>query len=199
MIRSYYDGVFAGKVVSWDMDLRRLPNISPAAEVLRVKGDSRLDLPRGTRICWIEVNDGNRQRNIPVTLVMKPVERVPVAAVDIDARTPITPDLIQWQDQPTAKFGAIHICTMSDLNGSWAKVRIPAGTILTSRRVGEMPLVTIGQPVKVVIRVGRIEATVEGKALEDGRRGARVRVLNTASGAKLRGIVEPNGSVLIDG
>jgi len=197
LIREYYDRILTGKAVSWEVEIRRSPELKPNQTILRVRGEEKSETPRGSRICWLDVQEGSRSKPIPVTLRVKPVERTPVARQDIDPRTPITPDLIEWRILPTEKFGATHIAGAEDLDGAWAKVRIPAGTVITGRRIAPMPKVVIGEPIKLVIKIGRIEATAEGKALEDGRVGEKIRVLNLASGFRLRGEVCEDGSVEI--
>lgn len=184
--------------MSWETELRRLPELKPEARVIGIHGDDRAEPPRGARVCWLEVVEIGRRRDLPVTLTVHPVERVPIAVGDIAPRTPITPDLVSWQELPTQGFGATHIATESDLQGAWARVRIPAGTVITGRRIAPLPAVVIGQSLKLVIRLGRIEAVADGKALEDGRIGEKIRVLNLVSGSRLRGRLEAGGMVIVE-
>ena len=197
-VRNYYDKIMSGRVASWEVDIRRIPETHGEIKILAIHAEDRREPPRGAQICWVQVLENARKRDLPVTLTVKPVERVPVAVCDIEPRTLITPELMVWQEQPTAKYGAAHIIDAHDLNGAWAKVRIPAGTVLTSRRVTPMPKVVIGQSVRLVIHIGRIEASAEGKALQDGQIGEKIRVLNLVSGVRLHGRVAADGSISID-
>jgi len=198
LVRNYYDGVMTGRAIGWDIEMRRLPELRGQQQIVSIAGEERTETPRGTRICWLEIREGNRNSRLPVTVRIKPVERVPVALLDIEPRTPLMPGMVEWQEIPTEKYGATHIATENDLRGSWAKVRIPAGTVVTGRRIEPMPRVVFGSPVKLIIRIGKIEAVAEGKALEDGRIGEKIRVLNLASGFRLRGRVASDGTITIE-
>jgi len=198
LVRGYYSGVMHGRAVAYDLQLRRLPELKPNFEIVRIHGEEINETPRGARICWLEVNEGSKLRQLPITVRIRPVERVPVAIADIESRTPLSSEMVVWQNLPTEKLGAAHISRLAELNGAWAKVRIPAGTIITSRRIERMPRVVIGQFIKLVFRVGRIEATAEGKALEDGRVGEKINVLNLVSNVRLRGRVAEDGTVTVE-
>ena len=198
MVRDYYNGVMKGRAESWEIEVRRIPELREGLKVVGVRGDNPREVPRGTRICWLELKDGDRMRETPVTLKVKPVEIVPVAMQDIYPRTPITPDMVIWEKRSTESFGAAHIATLEDMDGSWAKVKIPAGSVIVGRRISLKPKVVIGQSVKLVIRIGRVEATAEGKAMEDGHIGERIRVLNLVTNGRLKGRVAENGTVLVE-
>jgi len=197
-VQNHYAGLLDGKVVSWELQFRRVPELkSEEVKILSVRSDDNVAL-RGARVCWVAVEEKSKRREIPVTVTLKTVERIPVAAIDIQPRTPLSLDLVEWREMPTGHLGQAHILSADELAIGWAKVRIPAGTILTSRKIVPQPAVTLGQNVDLVIRVGRIEAKAAGKALEDGRVGENIRVLNTASGFRLRGKIASNGEVIVE-
>jgi flagella basal body P-ring formation protein FlgA len=52
-----------------------------------------------------------------------------------------------------------------------------------------------GQSVRIVAHSGPIEVTVEGEALEDGTRGATVRVKNAGNGNVIRARVTGDATV----
>jgi flagella basal body P-ring formation protein FlgA len=199
LVKEYYSGVLSGRVISYRLDIRRLPELKPGMEIVRLHGEENRDEPpRGSRICWIEVSEHGRKRDLPVTLIVSPVERVPVARTDIQPRTLFTNDMFSWEDVSTQNFGASHFATREELNSCWAKVRIPQGAVLTAKRMAPIPIVTLGQPLKMILRVGQIEVVAEGKALEDGRQGELIRVINMVNDAKMRARVESKGVVVVE-
>ncbi len=198
-IESYYSSVLRGQVIRYDLEIRRLPELKPGMEVISIHGEeNRSEPPRGARVCWVKVSEKGRFRDLPATLTIKPIELVPVAPRDIQPRTPITPELFEMQEVATQSFGATHIPGPEELHGVWAKVRIPAGTVFSERRIATIPLVVVGQSLKIVFRIGQIEAIAEGKALEDGRLGENIRVLNLVSGFRLKGRVEREDMVSVE-
>lgn len=198
-INDYYAALLKPRVVSYDLEIRRLPELKAGMEFVAIHGEEkRSEPPRGARVCWIKVRDKDRFKDLPATVTIKPIERVPVAVVEIPPRTPISPDLFEIQELPTYSFGATHIPTPQELNGVWSKVRIPAGSVFSERRITPIPAVVVGQPLKIVFRLGQIEAVAEGKALEDGRIGEKIRVLNLVSGFKCRGRIESDNYVSVE-
>jgi len=198
-IESYYASVLNGRVVSYDLDIRRLPVLKEGVEVVAIHGEeNRSEPPRGARVCWVKIKENGRYRDLPATVTVKSIERVPVAKCDIQPRTPVTRDLFEMQDVATQSFGATHIPSPEELKGVWAKVRIPGGSVFSERRIAPIPVVVVGQSLKIVFRLGQIEAVAEGKALEDGRIGEKIRVLNLVSGFRLKGRVENEDMVSVE-
>lgn len=79
--------------------------------------------------------------------------------------------------------------------GRAATRTLSAGTVVTADQVVSPSLVTKGQTVRLVARVGRITATATGKALGQGAMGETVSVENSASGQVVQGIVREAGLV----
>jgi flagella basal body P-ring formation protein FlgA len=63
----------------------------------------------------------------------------------------------------------------------------------------EPRLVTNGARVKVVFSEGDLEITTYGAALQAGAAGDLVAVRNLESGLTISGVVQPDGSVRVDG
>ena len=196
---AHYDSLLTGRTVSWEVALRRCPPV--CAESLRisgVRGDEETGVPRGTRLCWVDVIADGHHRSLPVTVVVKPVELVPIAARDIPARTEMNDSLVEWRAQSTEKLGAAQLPNPEQLDGLWAKSPIPAGRVLTIRRLAKVPAVKIGQGLDIVSRKGLVEVHTAGRALEDSRIGEKIRVLNIDTGRRLKGRVESGGVVVVE-
>ena len=74
---------------------------------------------------------------------------------------------------------------------------LTAGTVLTADALLPDYIIRQGQQVTLVAAASGIEVRALGKALEDGREGARVRVQNLASLKVVQGVVSPAGIIEI--
>jgi len=74
---------------------------------------------------------------------------------------------------------------------------LPAGTALTADALVADLIVHQGQEVTLVASAPGISVRATGKALQDGREGARVRVQNLASLKVVEGVVDANGVIEI--
>jgi len=72
---------------------------------------------------------------------------------------------------------------------------LPAGAVLTADALQADYLVRQGQEVTLVAASPGINVRATGKALEDGREGARVRVQNLASLKVVQGVVDASGVI----
>jgi len=74
---------------------------------------------------------------------------------------------------------------------------LPAGTALTADAMLADLIVHQGQEVTLIASAPGISVRATGKALQDGREGARVRVQNLASLKVVEGVVDANGVIEI--
>jgi flagella basal body P-ring formation protein FlgA len=74
---------------------------------------------------------------------------------------------------------------------------LTAGTVVTADALLPDYIIRQGQQVTLVAAASGIEVRAAGKALEDGREGARVRVQNLASLKVVQGVVSPAGVIEI--
>lgn len=72
---------------------------------------------------------------------------------------------------------------------------LPAGTALTTDALLADLIVHQGQEVTLIASAPGISVRATGKALQDGREGARVRVQNLASLKVVEGVVDANGVI----
>lgn len=94
-----------------------------------------------------------------------------------------------------AGMGAVYLSEPAALAHRTLTRALPAGTVLTAELFQSDFVVHQGQAVTVVAAVPGIEVRAPGKALEDAREGARVRVQNLASLKIVQGIVDASGIV----
>lgn len=195
----HYDQLLKGKCVDYRLEIKRCNSIqADNLEIIKVRGDEDTPVPRGTRLCWVDLIADGKSRSVPVSISVKPTEYVPVAKASIQPRTLLSDSLIEWRCLETAELGSSLLPTSDELRVMWTKVRIPRGAIVTRKRLRLIPAVVIGQEIEIVSRIGAVEAKVDGKALEDGRIGEKIRIQNLVSGQRLRGVIESKNVVVVE-
>ncbi len=196
---AHYDSLLQSKCVDYSYEIKRCnPVVADDFKIIRVRGDEDVSVPRGTRLCWVDMIVDGKERSIPVSISIEPTEYVPVASVSIQPRTALSDSLIEWRCIETADLGSSQLLGRDEMKGMWAKVRIPKGAVVTKKRLKPIPAIVIGQEIEIVSRIGAVEAKVEGKALEDGRIGEKIRIENALSGQRLRGVIESEKVVVVE-
>jgi len=87
--------------------------------------------------------------------------------------------------------------SLEDAIGKETRVALPAGRPVTLQALASTPLVSRGDPVRVVIDAGGMRLSSSGEALDTGAAGERVRVLNGSSRREVVGQVVAHGTVLV--
>ncbi|WP_366523030.1 flagellar basal body P-ring formation chaperone FlgA [uncultured Tateyamaria sp.] len=86
---------------------------------------------------------------------------------------------------------------MSDVVGQEARVALYAGRPIPFDAIGAPAIVNRNQIVPLFFNTGGLSITTEGRALERGGAGDRVRVMNLNSRATLFGFVQEDGSIKV--
>ena len=198
-VRDYYSSLLNERVSSWEMELKRcnIPS-GDEYEILKVRGEDAGQIPRGSRLCWVDILVDGRKHSVPVTLIVRPTELLPVSKMVISPRMTIVDSMVTWKETESTRLGATKIPSKADLINYWTKVTIPKGAVIDHRRLRPIPVVVVGQDVSIVSQVGAIEIKVAGRALEDGRIGERIRVQNKNSEKRLRGVIMPDKTIMVD-
>ena len=84
-----------------------------------------------------------------------------------------------------------------DIVGQQIKRRVAADRPLTARDIGPRTAVQASTPVDVLWNSGLLKMDMSGRAMESGALGDEIRVLNTATGRTIRGIVVGDGMIEI--
>ncbi len=198
-VRDYYKPLLVEQVISYDIDIKRCPNVNAARfEITGIRGETGISLPRGNRLCWVDAVADGRVRALPVTLTVRTRELLPVARCDIPSRTVLNDSLVEWRELSADRLGATSFPSRKQAEGLWTKVRISAGTVLTMMRLQPIPAVVVGQRLPIIARKGAVEIVMYGRALKDGFSGEEIRVVNNETGKRYRGILDKNGAVLLE-
>ncbi|KIN65925.1 Flagella basal body P-ring formation protein FlgA [Sulfitobacter noctilucae] len=86
---------------------------------------------------------------------------------------------------------------LPDVVGQEARVVLYPGRPIGIDDIGPPAIVTRNQLVRVVFQAHGLEILTEGRALERGAAGDRVRIMNLSSRTTLFGQVEPDGSIQV--
>lgn len=86
---------------------------------------------------------------------------------------------------------------ITDVAGQEARVALYAGRPIPFEAVGPPSIVNRNQIVPLTFRASGLSITTEGRAMERGGVGDRIRIMNLQSRATLFGLVQPDGSIKV--
>ncbi|KIC49634.1 flagellar basal body P-ring biosynthesis protein FlgA [Tateyamaria sp. ANG-S1] len=86
---------------------------------------------------------------------------------------------------------------LSDVVGQEARIALYAGRPIPFDAVGPPAIINRNQIVPLFFNVGTLSISTDGRALERGGIGDRVRVMNLSSRATLFGFVQEDGSIKV--
>lgn len=141
--------------------------------------------------------DGQRYNSIPVRLTVKLYQQVVVAARAISGREVLTADSIRLERFDTGRLAAGYITDSNQALGLQSRRLITQGTVITGQLLEKPVLIARGSTVTVVARMGDIEVTVSGQALQDGVKDQLIRVQNTNSRRIITAKVVDDATVLV--
>ncbi|AUC53571.1 flagella basal body P-ring formation protein FlgA [Sagittula sp. P11] len=116
-----------------------------------------------------------------------------VATQTIRPQQIISPDAVRI-DQVTISGAYV---SLDDVIGQESRYAIYPGRPLMIGSVGEPALVDRNQVVELIYSRGGLRIIAEGRALDRGAEGERIRVMNSDSRTVLFGTISPDGSVLV--
>lgn len=141
--------------------------------------------------------DGQRYSSVPVRMEVKLYQQVVVAARAISGREVLTSDSIRLERADTGHLAAGYITDGNQAIGLASRRLIMQGTVITSQLLDKPVLITRGSAVTIVARMGDIEVTVNGQALQDGAKDQLIRVQNVTSRRIIAARVVDNSTVLV--
>ena len=105
---------------------------------------------------------------------------------------------IDWIELPAYKVQHDYILDSNMLIGMTSRRMIMAGEPLRTNQIMEPILVERGESVVIVYQSGPIQLLSEGKALQNGARGDRIRVTNHSSNRTIDATIEESGKVIVN-
>ncbi len=111
---------------------------------------------------------------------------------------PIRADDLELTRTETSRLGRAYYQEQAEAIGLVAKRTIRQGAVLSPRNLSQPRLVRRGDQVVIVASHDGYEVRVRGEAMEDGTRGERISVRNSASKRVVEGTVTASGVVKIN-
>jgi flagella basal body P-ring formation protein FlgA len=181
----------------------RLIRIAIAAGVLLAAGAAANGQPVQSLTGQVVGGQSVAARNAPV-----PAARVPGSAVaasdgapadaarSVDVWEPtrmlLTGDIIRQDDIVARTLTRSYpeaVLASQDIVGQQVKRQVAANRPLTIRDIGPRAAVQANSPVTVLWSSGSLKMEMSARAMEAGAVGDEIRILNTASGRTIRGVV----------
>ena len=125
---------------------------------------------------------------VPVTIESE----IPVLVLRAPAvrGTRLTRGDVETETRRVSGFAIGYVTDLGALERSTVKRPLPAGAVLTADALDADFIVKQGEQVTLAASASGIEVRAAGKALENGREGARIRVQNLASLKVVEGVVD---------
>ena len=121
-----------------------------------------------------------------------------VASTMLDREQKITEDMIALEQLETTNFKRDYFITIEDILGLQTKQIVNPGKPIFTSMVELPDIIMRGDVVKILVKMKNMEVKATGTALQNGKRGERIRVQNKSTGKKLTAEVIDEKTVLIE-
>ncbi|HEX6979216.1 MAG TPA: flagellar basal body P-ring formation chaperone FlgA [Alphaproteobacteria bacterium] len=160
---------------------------TPSVEVR----DLSLD-PQGGRFTAMLVVGGDHPaaRHLMVSGRVHATVRVPVLRRTIDAGDIINKGDIEWIRVRESRIGGDTITDPARLIGTTPRRRLKAGELIREGETRPPVVVDRNSTVTILLQVGNMTLTAQGRATEDGAKGDVIRVVNLQSKRTIEATVE---------
>ena len=118
---------------------------------------------------------------INLRLDVKLYQKVAVATNQIIAGEILTVDKLRYERMDTGHLGLGYFTDINKVQGLMARHSLSPGMVVTESMLNKPILIKRGNIVNIVARIGSMEVTTAGQALQDGNQGQLIRVQNTNS------------------
>ncbi|MFN8009153.1 MAG: flagellar basal body P-ring formation chaperone FlgA [Terriglobia bacterium] len=132
------------------------------------------------------VVDGHLEKTHFYRTQLKLTQSVPIAARDLLPSDKVTSEDVRWEERTLESTVRRPIADLSALQSRRPRQTIVAGRTLTEDLFLAVPLVKRGENVILLFQSDKIRVTAEGKCLESGVKGDRIRVMNVDSRMELQ-------------
>lgn len=130
----------------------------------------------------ISVNvDGQAFTKVPLKFDVKRYGQVVVSATEISRAEVLSPQNLRYERMDLGRLGAGYFTDTTKIFGLTARRALNPGMIITNSAVVKPVVIKQGATVNILARVGSMEVTSAGQALQDGIEGQLIRVQNINS------------------
>ena len=124
-------------------------------------------------------------------------EKIIVAASRIQKETPIKAEQLMLSEREDTGKAFERYTDANELVGKVVTANVAAGTVLHSGMIKEPIMINPFSKVNISTNVNGVEISIQGTALERGRRGDYIMVENDSSGRKLKAKVIDENNVQV--
>lgn len=160
--------------------------MTPDIQVPLGKVDLKADISGGIRFnapttaAVLISTDGRPFTTVNIRFNVKAYQQLVVAARNIAVHEEITADNVREERREVNKLAG-YITTLDKVVGLTARRPMMAGTPLTDALLDKPLMVTRGATVTILVKTGEMIVSAGGQAMQAGREGELIRVLNVNS------------------
>ncbi|HHM23877.1 MAG TPA: flagellar basal body P-ring formation protein FlgA [Bacteroidetes bacterium] len=129
---------------------------------------------------------------------LRTFDDVVVAARLINRGEQLKAEDLKLERVETTNFKRDYFTDLSELIGLQAKQVIAAEKPIFAGMVELPDLIHRGDVVRIVVQLKNLKVTAMGKALENGKKGEKIRVQNLSTGKKLTGTIVDEKTVVVE-
>lgn len=196
-VKSYVEVNFSTENAEYQYDFRRViwnhfPSEFDSVRIFRIGKDS----PLGRTIFTIGVyKDSDLIKALPVSVGVSLIIEAVVTSVPVNTGE-------RFYDLETAKRvvtdkSQLPITDPASLEGKQAQKYIPAGSMIYSSMVENVPVISPGDKVSIIIEKGLIKITADGMARQKGGIGDLIKVVNLGSKKVIRAEIVDSTTVAL--
>lgn len=128
----------------------------------------------------VSVNDRGFTK-VGLKFDVKLYRQVAVASREVNAHEIFTDDSLRYERMDTGLLAAGFVTDKNKILGLMSRRQVTPGMVITDSMVNKPPIVKRGSAVTLVARVGNMEVSAIGQAMQDGSEGQLIRVSNVNS------------------
>lgn len=168
-----------------------------------VRGDWRVTWPEprtlrpGRNLVTLALHDGPRTRRLSVVAEAHIYARTAMPTAPVARDQDVAADGVRWVWTDLASAPGEPVTDPQTLGAMVAVRPLEPGHTITRDDLAPRPLVRRGQPVDLVVRRGRVQATVRAECRQDGVLGQTVSVRNQINGSLVVARVTGPGEVTL--
>lgn len=158
---------------------------------------------RGYQTFKVIISYGNSVAETFVQALVRTFENVLVAKVDLKRGEVIESgekffEMFSFEKIETTFLKDDFVCDVGLVYGKKLKKAVRKGEVIYESYFEDLPVIKVGELVKVIARAGNVKVEISGIAKENGILNERIRVLNPASGKMFYGRVIGDGVVEVE-
>jgi len=165
-----------------------------------IKVDSRYNkVKNGTNLVEVTIFSKKEiYKKFNVKARLSTFDDIVVASTMLGREQKITENMIELEQLETTSFKRDYFINIEDILGLQTKQIVNPGRPIFTSMVELPDIILRGDVVKILVKMKNMEIKATGTALQNGKRGERIRVQNQSTGKKLTAEVLDEKTVIIE-